>query len=795
MHTSLMASYALSDLRNRKTATALTGVAVFSAALSVLLLGFYGLRVRDSIKGSVDEESLARITVDAPIAAGAQMRFSEENLSEIRSQPGVLGAWGRVDLVADMTLGKIHMPGIVVEGTRPQDSLLAPNRMVLSGSFADDAAHEAILSEALLHQLGGTIRDGRISPSTITLNLRRSVDGATHVNNVELSIVGILNAAAGSNGSHNRVFVPVGLAIELDHWLTGRRSELPWDTHDQEDKTFPYANAYAFQSQIGILKSIRDEIKIDLEEVESFAYLETSRDQWLGLETPASGRHGESFGTLRKQLDLTSSQRRPASTLIVPHGSGVLQVVALERDDPRWELTLGGAQPDLGSFLAKSSMIVDGVDLPQGIHVVGRVGPSFRAGGDLYCSYETFRRLHRASEGEARTERMDYRFDSAASLLEWQSIAPTMGLVTKLFTGPVRKVSRFKVTSSTPKGGRIPMSSMAMIKGVPASHHVINHPTQQDAFIKYETLTLEGSDPQDPAQFASGLLIGHWVKSTKSSRETVLPWKTLQNYFPGQEPREWLGRQVKIQFRGKAGKRIDLQVTVVGASRNSRGYISRSLLDDVHLWLDEQLVYNHDLGRFEDPIVLAEQNGIARCTVHMDGIESLEPLVRKLESSGYHVEHRLGDLKRASSMGRTILMLALGLAAGSLIGGLLSSWITATFHMEAKQREIGVMRSLGMSRNEILGIFAFQGLLVGALVHGLAIITAASIEPDLSRALAQVMGTELQEVLPVRLMSWGALDVHLLGWTASVGFCLLGSTSAAWRAGRIKLSEALHINR
>jgi ABC-type lipoprotein release transport system permease subunit len=115
--------------------------------------------------------------------------------------------------------------------------------------------------------------------------------------------------------------------------------------------------------------------------------------------------------------------------------------------------------------------------------------------------------------------------------------------------------------------------------------------------------------------------------------------------------------------------------------------------------------------------------------------------------------------------------------------------------MESKQREIGILRSLGMSRKDVLSIFAFQGLVVGAAVHGLAVFAAASIEPDLSSALAQAMGSSLQEVLPVRLMSWGALDVHLLGWMASVGFCLLGSTSAARRAYGIKLSEALYIKR
>jgi hypothetical protein len=799
MHASLIAGYALSDLRNRKTATFLTGVAVFFAALSVLLLGFYGLRIRDRIEESVDEESLTRVTVDAPVAAGARMRFGEETLGAIRAQPGVRDAWGRVDVGADVALGQTRIPGAMVEGTQPQDPLLSADRMVFGRTFTEEGAHEAIFSESMLHRLGGRIGKGGVHPSSITIQLQRSVGGTVQTHEVGLSIVGVLKAAGDVTGGAYRVFVPGAFATELDRWLTGLRSELPWDNTEQAEALLPYANVYAFETQVPALRDSRDDLKIDLKEAGSFSFLEDAPGQWLGLVRPPTGKKPAELEEAVKFLQQASIQTKPASVVDLDLGSGVVRVVALETDDPRWVETPHRLPPVRGAYLADSSLASTEMDLPRQLVVPGNVQPTFRGGGDLYCTHDTLRDLcRRPSMGAVvvhDVERDDFQFAAAASLLTCQTETRRRGFDAEVFSLPIQKLTRFRVTSRTSEHGELPASVMKLIEASPTSHHAVKPPTQLNAHIRGEALTLEGTEPQDPAEYASGLYMGTWLGRAHTSNDAVLPWKTLRSYFPDKSPREWLGKLVKMDFEGEKGKRLSLQFQVVGVSTVAHGYASRSMLEDLKLWQEGQLIYNPTEQAFEDPLLLAERNGAARSTVHVESVESLEHLVGALESKGYHVEHRLGDLKRASTMGRTVLLLALGLAASALIGGLLSSWITASIQMESKQREIGILRSLGMSRKDVLSIFAFQGLVVGAAVHGLAVFAAVSIEPDLSTALAQTMGSSLQEVLPVRLMSLGALDVHLLGWMASVGFCLLGSTSAARRAYGIKLSEALYIKR
>jgi putative ABC transport system permease protein len=130
----------------------------------------------------------------------------------------------------------------------------------------------------------------------------------------------------------------------------------------------------------------------------------------------------------------------------------------------------------------------------------------------------------------------------------------------------------------------------------------------------------------------------------------------------------------------------------------------------------------------------------------------------------------------------TILMLIMALLAG-LVGsiGLMS---TMSINVVERGREIGVMRSIGARSAAILGIFVFEGMMVGALSW----LLATPLSYPGARLFSKLIGDTLFEMpLDFAFPLYG-----LLGWLAIA--VLLGALASLWpalRATQVSVWESL----
>ncbi len=127
--------------------------------------------------------------------------------------------------------------------------------------------------------------------------------------------------------------------------------------------------------------------------------------------------------------------------------------------------------------------------------------------------------------------------------------------------------------------------------------------------------------------------------------------------------------------------------------------------------------------------------------------------------------------------------------------GIMSTLITVTVQ---KTREIGVLKALGATFNQILGVFLLQGFIVGvigvALGVGLGLATVANINP-INEFLSASLGLELfpREVynfprIPASLSTGDLVTICAV----ALGICTLAGLLPAIRAARLQPVEALH---
>jgi lipoprotein-releasing system permease protein len=103
-----------------------------------------------------------------------------------------------------------------------------------------------------------------------------------------------------------------------------------------------------------------------------------------------------------------------------------------------------------------------------------------------------------------------------------------------------------------------------------------------------------------------------------------------------------------------------------------------------------------------------------------------------------------------------------------------------------KQREIGILRAMGATRGQVMGIFLLQGALVGLLGAVVGVVLAAGMIELFSRF---VKGSDGLPLFAIALAPGVALQVALLAWAAGV----LAAVAPARRAARMDPAQAIRL--
>ncbi len=286
--------YAIVALWFRKGMTAMNVASVGVAVVYFLVLSFYGLGLFCYQRSLVDESALKSVTASWPEPTDTSRWFNAARLATLRQQPGVVNAFGRIEVGVKLFTDPGTRVQATAEGTVPGRAALAAGRRVW-GRAPAATGHEAALPLPLFSKAGGKVGPDGPVPETLTLEVARTTEGREEKHTLRLRVVGLLRAT-----SAEKVYLPLSVAEHLDQWCAHRirsmpgpdgRLELPRLVHDVVLAFGPKAH----QDRVaGEAKQFQADIKATA----GFAVLDRPGDVWLALDGDAGAIRQALAGTI-----------------------------------------------------------------------------------------------------------------------------------------------------------------------------------------------------------------------------------------------------------------------------------------------------------------------------------------------------------------------------------------------------------------------------------------------------------------------------------------------------------------
>lgn len=186
------------------------------------------------------------------------------------------------------------------------------------------------------------------------------------------------------------------------------------------------------------------------------------------------------------------------------------------------------------------------------------------------------------------------------------------------------------------------------------------------------------------------------------------------------------------------------------------------------------------------------RHGVYRADVRVRPGGDLPGTAAAIEAMGYRT---FSAAKWFASARREVTLIALGLNLFALIALLVAGvGITNTLVTSVVERtkEIGVLRAVGATRAQILGLFLTEGAFIGLVGSGLGLALAWGLSIPADTWVRGIMQKQIEEE---KLVSTTIFVFPWWLWAGSVGFAVLVTTAAAYyparRAARIHPIEAL----
>ncbi|MCP3918185.1 MAG: hypothetical protein GY711_21760 [bacterium] len=400
----------------------------------------------------------------------------------------------------------------------------------------------------------------------------------------------------------------------------------------------------------------------------------------------------------------------------------------------------------------------------------------------------------RSEQAPGRT-RYEVRVRDAARFATLQRELAASGLELRSLTElRARELERVRVTDPGSHDGLVGADLIAVLR--------MSQPTFVDARatlavtceteVEQRELELVGTDAGDPERFANLPLSGIWLSDSPSANQVLLPRALLAE---GSAPREAVGRALAVRFTRDEGSGSEdsliVPLEVVGVVDGDRAFAPRELLEDVALWRRGRVVYNETRGSFESPFEVSQRSGDLRCNVFAAGQENVPATVAALNAQGYRTEDRLADQGSLRRLGRVLGFLVGFFVLGCVVNAAITVFVATMMNVKSKTFEIGILRAHGVRRSQVVGIFASQGLAVGALAFALSAALVWFLEPRLRSIVRQVFALQSDGLLagsPFAAELWW-LPVTAL--TVALAFSFGGVVLPAAFASRLSPVEAL----
>jgi len=243
------------------------------------------------------------------------------------------------------------------------------------------------------------------------------------------------------------------------------------------------------------------------------------------------------------------------------------------------------------------------------------------------------------------------------------------------------------------------------------------------------------------------------------------------------------GDFVTLLARTRAGAWNALDFTVVG------------LLGTADMFIDMGAVVM-PLGTADE--LLGMDGAVTEIAVRLNGMAAAAPAKKRFEEAGFSgleawTWRELGELvfqitgtKRAGGFLLTMVIIIIATV------GIVNTMLMAVME---RTREIGTLRALGFGSRQVVGLFLWEGGLIGVFgsVAGVAFGVCASVALGLMRLDMTNLMMGFEKILPMRMILYTEVDPLFVLRAALLGIVvsLLATLLPARRAARIQPAEAL----
>jgi hypothetical protein len=298
---------------------------------------------------------------------------------------------------------------------------------------------------------------------------------------------------------------------------------------------------------------------------------------------------------------------------------------------------------------------------------------------------------------------------------------------------------------------------------------------------------LVASGPSDPARFAVRLAAGTWLRGEGGPYQIVLPSPGPDDADAARSPAPGTTLIVHVRRGSSPGRNetLALPLRVVGIVEGKTAYIPLELASDLEGWCQGRLMFDETRRAFEEPVELTRRSGHVRCVVYARDSSSVDGVVQALRRMGYHTEDRLAEQEGLRRLGRVLVFVVGFFVMGIVLNAALTVLISTMMNVRSKAWEIGILRAHGLGNGAVVGIFAAQGLLIGAAAFACAALATGLLEPLLTRVVCETFSLKEGAVLTGSPFKPGRWWLPATVLVVLVVFSLFGvAVPAAWACRR-----------
>lgn len=270
--------------------------------------------------------------------------------------------------------------------------------------------------------------------------------------------------------------------------------------------------------------------------------------------------------------------------------------------------------------------------------------------------------------------------------------------------------------------------------------------------------------PDDLEQFS--MISGRWItdKNSLVVSEADLPGLNLRKS-------DCIGRLVKLIWtrQGAFGREepITVELKVVGVSH--RTAVHTDLAWRVSQWVQGDV--NLIDGKFQTPMEQEKAYGARRVKILVVRTQDVMDIVRNYEGQGFLVSHQIDKQVALTGLASALRKLTMVLCGATLLLSMLLVVTSVYLFYDARKGEIASLRSLGVSRRDIVKSFVIEALFFGVLSFAAGIILFTATAPVYGDLVSQAFGMT-PGVLQIGIFAPGGLMLLLGSFAMALAYSL-----------------------